>query len=157
MDARHVVRDFAYVDRAFRDVRRHVADAPQRVVGAPTAPLHAQRMGVDVRRDVRITIGDMEVWPRGARLPLRWEDAGQPGMFPVLDAVLEFSPVRSGAHDMTQVALFGHYQPPLGLVGDLADDLAGRGVVVESIEEFLVGLAGRLEAEIPAPNHTNAD
>src|SRR5688572_25014207 len=110
MHERHTVRHFAYVDRDFRDVRRRVADAPQRVVGAPTTPLHAQRMGVDLRRDVRVTIGDLEVWPRGARLPLRWEDAGQPGTFPVFDAVLEFSPVRSGAHDMTQVALFGHYE-----------------------------------------------
>ena len=155
MDERRVVRHFAYVDRAFRDVRRHVADAPRRVLGTPTAPLHVQRGGVDIRRDVRITTGDMEVWPRGARLPLRWEAAGQPGMFPVLDAVLEFSPVRSGAHDMTQVSLFGHYQPPLGLVGDLADDLAGHRVVVESLEEFLAGLASRLEGEIPASN-TNA-
>jgi hypothetical protein len=157
MDERHAVRHFAYVDRPFRDVRRHVARAPQGILGAPTAPLHVARLGVDIRRNVRITIGEMEVWPRGARLPLRWEDAGQPGIFPVLDAVLEFSPVRSGAHDMTQMTLFGHYQPPLGLVGDLADDVAGHRVVVESVEEFLDGLASRLEGEMPASDHTNAD
>jgi hypothetical protein len=152
MDELRSIRQFAYVDRPFRDVRRHVARAPGRALGAPTAPLHVARMGVDVQRDIRITIGEMEVWPRGARLPFRWEDARQPGMFPVLDAAIEFSPVRSGAHDMTQLVLSGSYQPPLGPIGSLADDVAGHRVVVESVEEFLDRLAARLEAALGAPD-----
>jgi hypothetical protein len=157
---RRTVSQFAYVDRAFRDVRRHVASAPTRILGdgppeasggpdEPTAGLHVRRAGLDLVRDVRMVLGDLEVGVQSARLPLRWEDAAHPDLFPILDATFELSPVSAG-HPMTQLGLFGQYQPPFGRFGSLADTLAGRRIVLESVERFLDELARRLERELPA-------
>jgi len=153
------LRHFAYVDRPFRDVRRWVADAPQRILADPscaagdgsasTTELRVRRAGLDFGRDVRMILGDIEIGIHSARLPLRWEDAAHPGLFPVLDATLELAPVRSGRHAMTQLGLFGQYRPPFGRFGALADSLAGRRIVLESIERFLDDLVDRFHSDLP--------
>jgi hypothetical protein len=161
-DGWRAVRHFAYVDRAFRDVRRYVAAAPARILadgrvddaagaGGPTTELHVRRAGLDLTRDVRTVMGDLTVGIHNARLPLRWEDAARPDLFPVLDATFELAPVSAGRHPMTQLGLFGRYQPPLGRLGSVADTLAGHRIVLESVERFLDELAHRLERELPAP------
>lgn len=152
------VRHFAYVDRPFSQVRSYVAATPGRLFGhGPAAggrggqltDLHLQRAGLDVSRDVRVLRGDMEVTHRRVRIPLHWEDARRPGLFPVLAATLEIVPVASGRHQTTQLALLGRYEPPLGRLGALADTVAGHRVVLESVERFLEGLVERLERDLP--------
>jgi len=153
------IRHFAYVDRPFRDVRRCVAAAPQRILadppgpsgggGAPTAELHVRRAGLDLGRNVRMVIDDIVVGVHSARLPLTWEDATRPGLFPILDATLEFTPVRAGRHDMTQLGLFGRYRPPFGRLGGLGDTVGGHRIVVESVDRFLDDLVGRFHAALP--------
>jgi hypothetical protein len=86
-----------------------------------------------------------------ARLPLRWEDATHPQLFPILDAVLEVAPVHAGRRTMTQVGLLGHYRPPFGRLGGLADSVAGHGIAVESVEQFLDDLVERIAAGVPVP------
>lgn len=159
-DRWRTVRQFAYVDRAFRDVRRYVASAPARILGdgrldesggpdEPIAGLHVRRAGLDLVRDVRMVMGDLAVGIHNARLPVRWEDAAHPDLFPILDATFELAPVSAGRHPMTQLGLFGRYQPPLGRFGSFADTLAGRRIVLESVEGFLDDLTHRLERELP--------
>jgi hypothetical protein len=155
------IRHFAYVERPFRDVRRAVADAPQRLLAdasasngadpAPVAELRIRRAGLDLARDVRMVIGDVQVGIHSARLPIQWEDATRPSLFPILEATLEIAPVRAGRHAMTQLGLFGQYRPPFGRLGGLADNLAGHGIVVASVEQFLNELVGRFEAILPPP------
>ena len=155
------IRHFAYVERPFRDVRRSVANAPQRLLAdpsaanaaapAPVAELRIRRAGLDLARDVRMVIGDVQVGIHSARLPIRWEDATHPGLFPILEATLEIAPVRAGRHAMTQLGLFGQYRPPFGRLGGLADNLAGHGIVVESVGQFLDELVGQFEAILPPP------
>ena len=155
------IRHFAYVDRPFRDVRRAVAAAPQRILAgqsgsndgalAPVTELRVRRARFDITRDVRMILGDIEIGIHSARLPLRWEDATRPGLFPILDATLEVAPVRAGRHAMTQLGLFGRYRPPFGRLGGLADDLAGHRIVVESVERFLDDLVDRFQADLPEP------
>jgi hypothetical protein len=142
------IRHFAYVDRAFRDVRRAVAAAPQRLL---SEELRVRRAGFDLARDVRMILGDVEVGIHSARLPIRWEDATRPALFPILDATIEVAPVRAGRHAMTQLGLFGRYRPPFGRLGALADGVAGHGIVVHSVEGFLDDLVHRLEATVPVP------
>lgn len=154
------IRHFAYVDRPFTVVRRAVAAAPQQILAelagpaagdpAPTAELRVRRGGFDLARDVRMILGDLEVGVHSARLPIQWEDAGRPGLFPILDATLEVAPVRAGRHAMTQLGLFGWYRPPFGRLGALADNLAGHRIVVESVEQFLDDLVERFQATLPA-------
>jgi hypothetical protein len=96
--------------------------------------------------------GDLEVGFRHARLALRWEDATRPELFPLLDANFELMPVSAGRRPMTQLGLFGRYQPPLGRFGSAADTLAGRRIVLESVEGFLDELAARIERDVPPPD-----
>jgi hypothetical protein len=96
-----------------------------------------------------MVMGDLQVGIHNARLPLRWEDAAHPELFPILDATFELAPVSAGRHPMTQLGLFGRYRPPFGRFGSLADTLAGQRIVLESLEGFLDELARRLERELP--------
>jgi hypothetical protein len=96
-----------------------VAAAPQRLLADPSASngedlaeLRVRRAGLDVARDVRMFVGDVQVGIHSARLPIRWEDATRPGLFPILEATLEIAPVRAGRHAMTQLGLFGRYARP---------------------------------------------
>ncbi len=142
------IRHFAYVDRPFQAIRRALAAAPQRVL-TETTELRVRRAGFDVGRDVRMVIGDIAVGIHSARIPVQWEDAGRPGLFPILDATLEVAPVRAGRHAMTQLGLFGRYRPPFGRLGAFADQLAGHRIVVESVEGFLDQLVEDLVATVP--------
>lgn len=150
-------RHYAYVDRACADVCRLLAEEPERVLGAPPdtgavreqrTGLHVRRAGVDLSRDVRLVRGDLVLDADAARLPLRWEDAEQPKLFPILEATLELVPVPSGRRATTQVGLSGRYRPPFGRLGAVADALAGHKVVLESIDRFLDDLTRRIETEV---------
>ena len=160
-DRRHTgwreLRHYAHVDRDFGQVRSYLAAAPDRLLSAhrPThndgglrTGLHVQRAGLDVSRDVRVVLGDLEMSTRGIRVTLHWEDARRPGLFPVLDATLEIIPVAAGHYHATQIGFVGRYQPPLGRLGAVADSVAGHRLVIESVEGFLESLATRLEGEL---------
>src|SRR5207244_2431790 len=99
---RREVRHFAYVDRDFGQVRSYLTAAPERLLpdhppthdgdGGLHTGLHLQRVGLDVSRDIRVVLGDLQTSARTVRVPLHWEDARRPGLFPVLDATLELIP-----------------------------------------------------------------
>jgi hypothetical protein len=141
------LHEFAYIDRAFRDVRRRLADRPGEIVpGSATAYL----AGIDLTRDVHMVVGDLQIGHKTAWLTIHWEDLRHPGLFPLLDATLEFMPVGAGHRPTTQVGLRGQYRPPLGGLGGLADSLAGNRVVQQSVQAFLGELAVHLEEALPA-------
>ena len=154
------VRHYAYVNRLFADVAEVLATAPERMIGPPGEPvtgherlsgLHVRRTGVDLSRDVRITIGALVFDENVAQLALHWEDAHQPRLFPVMEAVLELAPLTAGRHRVTQVGLVGRYRPPLGRLGAVADTLAGHRLMMESVAHFVDDIADRIEAEVPPP------
>jgi len=151
-DGWRTIRHFAYVERDFRGVRRCLAAGPERIVVQRDAELHVRRAGFDFGRDVRIAVGPFQAGIQSARLALRWEDATRPGLFPLLDATLEVTPVKAGRRPMTQLGLFGSYRPPFGRLGALTDTLAGRQIVVESVDRFLDDLVERLHKTVPAPS-----
>lgn len=143
-------RGEASVDRGFDRVRSYLSAVPDRVLGDAPTGLHVRRAGLDVSREVRVVVGDLEVGRRLIRGRLWWADARQPHLFPILDATLEITPAGSEVRPSTRLLLYGWYSPPLGRLGTVADRLGGHRLVMESVEQFLVGLAGRLEAELPA-------
>src|SRR6266508_3126761 len=79
------VRHFAYVDRDFGQVRSYLTAAPERLLpdhppsrdpgGGLRTGLHLHRAGLDVSRDVRVVLGDLQMSARSVRAPLHWEDA----------------------------------------------------------------------------------
>jgi hypothetical protein len=141
------LHEFAYIDRPFRDVRRRLADRPDEIVPAAAS---ARLAGLDLSRDLRLSVGDLQIGHRTAWLTVGWEDPRHPGLFPRLCATLEFMPVAAGHRATTQVGLRGHYEPPLGRMGALADTLVGHTIVVRSVRAFLGELATHLEQALPA-------
>lgn len=82
-------------------------------------------------------IGHPEGHERAARLPLHWEDARNPRLFPVLDAALELPPLQDRGGSITRVGLVARYRVPLGPVGAWADGGVIE-VVIDSVTEVAV-------------------
>ena len=92
-------------------------------------------------RDVRIGVGPVMKDEEAVVLPVWWENAAHPRLFPTFDGGIELRPDGGGG---TEVRLVGSYAPPLGTVGRFADGLAGHKVVVASLEGLLDDIAARL-------------
>lgn len=155
---------YAYIERPFDEVWTLLARSPAEVLGAetetpgvPEASLHARRAGMEMSRDVRLRFGGLVCDEHRARLSLRWEDAHHPGLFPVLEAVVELAPLKGGRQQITQIGVVGHYRPPFGVIGAVADRLAGEAVAAESVSRFVEELARRLEGLIAEPAAAGKD
>jgi len=96
--------------------------------------------GRQIAREVRLGFGPLLEDEGAMALPVWWEDAEHPELFPTFDGGLELHP--SG--DQTQLRLIGSYQPPFGAFGRFADGLLGRRIVAASLEAFLAAVADRL-------------
>ena len=95
-----------------------------------------------------LAIGELQIGHRTAWQTIHWEDRRHPGLFPLLEATLEFIPVAV-RRPTTQVALRGRYPPPLGGLGGVADNIVGNRVARQSVHAFLDELADHLEAALP--------
>jgi hypothetical protein len=124
---------------------------PKRVIGSRLGPIWngpelnpgvTERLfgGARVTREVRIGVGPLLEDEGAIVLPVWWEDAEHPRLFPTFDGGIELRP-DGGA---TELRLVGSYEPPLGTVGRFADGLAGHRVVLASLEALLDDVAARL-------------
>ena len=93
-------------------------------------------------REVRVGFGPLIDEDGTRTLPVWWEAAEHPELFPTFDGGLELR----AAPDGTELRLVGSYRPPLGAWGRFADGLAGHRVVTASLEAFLEATAQRLTA-----------
>jgi hypothetical protein len=95
--------------------------------------------GRQITREVGLGFGPRLEEDDVSALPVWWEDAEHPELFPTFDGGLEVHDVDGG----TEVRLVGSYRPPLGAVGRFADGLLGRRIVAASLEAFLTAVADR--------------
>jgi hypothetical protein len=102
--------------------------------------------GRRIVREAHVGIGRLMDDDDARALPLWWQDAEHPQLFPTFDGGLELR----GTGDATELRLVGSYRAPLGLVGRFADGLLGHRVVMASLETFLDGVARRLVAALPS-------
>ena len=131
--------------------------APKRIIGSRLGPvwtgpelnpsLSERILGrARVTREVRIGVGPLLDDDDALVLPVWWEDAEHPRLFPTFDGGIE---LRPDGDDATEVRLVGSYEPPLGTVGRFADGLAGHRVVVASLEALLDEIVDRLAEGVP--------
>jgi hypothetical protein len=145
---RHLPLPFSAVVAALRaDPAGVVSPAPERDeegAEATTLTLSATvAWGVELSRTVRVHLGPLLEDDDGAvALPLWWEAAEHPSLFPTLDGGLE---VRSVA-DGTELCLLGSYRPPLGRAGAYADAVVGHRLALVCLKGFLADTAERLAA-----------
>jgi hypothetical protein len=78
-------------------------------------------------------------------LEIAWTAARASALFPSMEATLSVYPLS--AHE-TQIALHGRYRPPLGVVGNALDALAGHRVAEASVLRFVNDVAARIDAEL---------
>jgi hypothetical protein len=96
--------------------------------------------GRQISRDVRLGFGPPLEEDGVTAVPVWWEDAEHPALFPTFDGGLEVHDIDGG----TELRLVGSYRPPLGAVGRFADGLLGRRIVAGSLDAFLAAVADRL-------------
>lgn len=88
--------------------------------------------------ELRVRLG--ECTPRGdaVSVPIRWEAAHLPVLFPVLDGALELAPL---GEEQTRVLLQASYRPPLDGVGRWFDGAVLHRVAESTVRSFLLRLA----------------
>jgi len=152
------IRCFDYVNHPYRQVRDALTRDPQEIFNAATsaAASRAQKVasqlrvnigGIEVGTEIAISVKEIEEQPGGAmkqpltRLELEWEAEKRPGLFPFMRAELSIYPLTATE---TQLDLRGRYDPPLGLLGDAVDAVAGRRIADASVHRFLNDVADYL-------------
>ena len=95
-----------------------------------------------VAREIEVELGALRPITGVTLLPIRWKAASQAGLFPALDGQLEIAPVGK---TRTQVGLSASYEPPLGVLGKVADRALMHRIAEITIKDFLDRIADRLE------------
>jgi hypothetical protein len=139
-----------------------VQAGPQRLVGDKVegwsdaqarADLRAGLPGMGaVTRSARVGFGPLMEEDGATVLPVWWEDAEHPELFPTFDGGLELYPDGRG----TALRLVGSYVPPLGLLGRFGDGLAGHRIVLMSLNKFLADVAALLTAAVHAGQQSDS-
>ena len=103
-------------------------------LGKGRSPLLAKTVEIACGTPLR---GDHE-----SEIPITWRALGTPGLFPSLDAGIVVAQVGPS---LTQIALRGSYQPPLGSVGEALDRTIFHRVAEASVKSFLDRLASSIQ------------
>ena len=151
-----ILHDFVTVDLPVDDVRRAVVDATALLAeSASTAYEHGEGLRMRVgpggsrsgfAKTVKVTTGAVIVKDDTVTVPLIWQVIGAGGIFPRLDASLEIAPLSA---DLTQITLFGRYDPPLGRIGEGLDRLVLHRLAENTIRAFLADVAERVANSSP--------
>jgi hypothetical protein len=131
----------------FRDATRAAASRARSVA----AELRVNIGGIDVATEIAISAGKIEETKRGGpvtRIPLEWEAAKRPRLFPFMTAVLTIYPLTSTE---TQLDFAGRYQPPLGPLGKALNAAVGHRIAEASIHRFVTDVAQHLRSILGTP------
>lgn len=162
MTKEHRLRCYDYVNQPDAKVRAALrSDAAGIFARATTSAtereraigvqLHVRVGPLDVATDVRIEVGAPEEKmssPVGYPMtifPLSWSAVKTPSLFPRMRGTLSVYPLSSTE---TQLEFEGVYDPPLGLLGDAIDAMAGHRIAEASVLQFLRDIAALLRTEL---------
>lgn len=95
-----------------------------------------------VGRQVEITLGEPRHTVGATLLPIRWHAAAASSLFPTLDGQFEIAGLGPGT---TQLGISAHYEPPLGVVGKIADRALLHRVAEVTVRDFLERVARRVQ------------
>jgi ribosome-associated toxin RatA of RatAB toxin-antitoxin module len=119
---------------------------------AVVAALRVNLAGIELSKDIAIEIASIEeeVSPgsslgRVTHVRLEWQAAKSPGLFPAMKGDLRIYPL---SHTETQVELVGEYSPPMGLLGNVIDAVAGHRIAEASVHGFIRAVVERLRTEL---------
>ena len=146
-----ILYDFISVELPAAEVRRAVLERDGLLSeSTTTAYAHGEHLLLRVgptgsnaclAKTVAVQVGTTEIHGECLNLPLLWKAVGTPCLFPRVDASLEVAPI---APTLTQLTIFGRYDPPLGQLGQSLDRLLLHRVAEHTIRAFLGEMARRL-------------
>lgn len=159
MKQRREIRSFDYVNHPYAAVRQALVADPAAIFGAATraassraesvaAALRVNLAGLEVSTEIALSVGEIEQTSGASpltRIPVSWQAARRPGLFPLMQAELSIYPLTPTE---TQLDFLGHYEPPLSIVGDAADALVGHRIAEASVHRFVADVAQYLRDRI---------
>lgn len=89
-------------------------------------------------KSVSLEVGMAEIHRSGLVYPIKWTALGASALFPELNADLALSQM---GQSMTGLSLDGTYEPPLGVVGRLADRVVLGRVADATVRDWMDRLA----------------
>lgn len=159
---RHELCYYDHVDRPYATVRDALRGNALAIFKRATNP--AAALANDLGVELRARIGAIEVVAEvdvsilgveDARSPfghpatkveLEWKAVRRPGLFPSMTGTLTAYALSTTE---TQLELFGHYTPPLGVLGEAIDAIALHEIAQASVVRFVQDIAAYLRAELP--------
>jgi hypothetical protein len=152
------IRSYDYINAPYRQVRHALLGDPAAIFAAATraaadrarsvaAELRVSIGGIDVATEIAVTIGTIVDETDGVfgdpvtKIPVSWEAAKHPRLFPLMDAELSLYPLTSTE---TQLDFLGQYEPPLGLIGGAMNALVGHRLAEASVHRFVGDVAAHL-------------
>lgn len=111
---------------------------------APRELIGSRLQAVHVAREVHVGFGHLLADDGAVVLPVWWEDAEQPELFPTFDGGIELRDDHD--HAGVEVRLAGSYRPPLGTLGEFVDRIVGHRIVATTLDAFVEDVVTRLTA-----------
>ena len=162
MSEAHRIHCYEYVNRPYEEVsealvlgavgifQRATSSAAVRATSL-VSKLKVTVAGLEVGKNVVVRVLRVDrhakvgqTMSEATRLELEWHAETGRALFPSMHAALTAYPLSPSD---TQLDLEGEYDPPLGILGDVADRLLGHRIAQASVHQFLEDVAGRLAAE----------
>lgn len=152
------LRNYEYVNQPYARVRETLLADPLGVFRSAThaaadrartvaSALRVNVAGLDIGTEIEISVGDVadEQGGPGAaptlRIPIEWEAAARPRLFPLMRATLSVYPLTATE---TQLDFGGAYEPPMGVVGGAIDAMVGHRVAEACVHRFVADIAHHL-------------
>lgn len=95
-----------------------------------------------IARRIEVELGAPRQLTGVTLLPIRWKAASHAGLFPALEGHLEIAPIGKTT---TQIGLSASYEPPLGLLGKIADRALMHRVAEVTVKDFLDRIGTQLQ------------
>lgn len=148
-----LVHDYTYIDAPAGVVRARLLDGSPAWMDTLATRAAAQgdalrmRLGPQgthgaVTKKIEVRIGQPVVRDAATLIPLTWHATGAAALFPVFSGDVEIAAI--GAAE-TQLSIWGHYDPPLGPIGEALDRFGLHRVAEASMRAFLLELASAIE------------
>ena len=152
------IRSYDYVNQPYDRVRDALKQNATAVFQAATkaaasraqsvaAELHLDFGGIGLKTDIKISVKNVEekvvdlASTPILRLPLEWEAATAPRLFPFMKAELSVYPLTSTE---TQLDFFGTYDPPFGALGKTMNAIVLHRIAEASVHRFVGEVAAHL-------------
>lgn len=89
-----------------------------------------------ISRRVRIEVGSVQPFGHGVAVPLDWQEARHPDLYPRLHGVLRLEQLEELGQGRCRLRFDAFYRPPAGSIGEIADSVMMNRVAQASVQDF---------------------